>query len=270
MAGEMPETGALTETGAPGATDDLSWLDTPDEEADGEDGAGDDDGARDGDQDDASSLSLFDGDEGRLLPEQRRALITVLKARYISPSTHPDEWRTLLADAPLIRSRLNDLMLDLHLDPMHQIAYKRQAVADDPVRLPRLLHDSAYSREETILLVYLRQRYRADRSAGADQVIGDRDELHAHVDGFRPPSATDRSMDARRTDLAIESLLKARILLRTADAERLEIAPVIEVLLPMAKLGELLDWLVGENASDPAVTEPHRDQYPSATGQELP
>ena len=56
--------------------------------------------------------------------------------------------------------------------------------------------------------------------------------------------------DARRAAGAIESLVKARVLLKTSDPDRFRISPVIEVLLPVERLAELLEWLVAENRGD--------------------
>jgi hypothetical protein len=67
------------------------------------------------DANEGSSLSLFEGDEGALTLGQRRTLLSVLKHRFITPDRYPAEWRTLVECEQLIRSRLNDLFLDLHL-----------------------------------------------------------------------------------------------------------------------------------------------------------
>jgi hypothetical protein len=188
---------------------------------------------------DVHSFSLFEGDEGGLTLGQRRTLVLLLKHRYISAALQPVEWRTLLASQGLLRSRLNE------------VAFKRQAVAEGGDRFPTLLHDVSYTREETILLVLLRQRFRGERASGQEIVIVDRDNLLDNVAHFRPEHATDRSGDARRAAAAVESLAKARVLLKTSDPDRFRISAVIEVLLPVERLGQLLEWLVDRNGDDP-------------------
>ncbi|RJT85709.1 DUF4194 domain-containing protein [Cryobacterium melibiosiphilum] len=200
---------------------------------------------------DPASFSLFEGDEGGLSIEQRRTLVLLLKYRYISAALQPAEWQTLLASQSLLRSRLNDVFLDLHVDLHYEVAFKRQAVAEGGDRFPTLLHDVAYTREETILLVLLRQRFRSERASGQEIVLVDRDNLVENVAHFRPEHATDRSGDARRAMAAVESLAKARVLLKTSDADRFRVSAVIEVLLPVERLGELLEWLVSQNDSTP-------------------
>ncbi|MEV0584494.1 DUF4194 domain-containing protein [Nonomuraea sp. NPDC050310] len=196
------------------------------------------------------SLCLFDGDLGGLTFDQRKSLVSLLKHRYMSSAQQPAEWRTLLESEAAIRSRLNDLFLDLHVDRRYEVAFKRQAQPDDVGgRFPTLLHDLAYTREETILLVFLRQRFRSEHASGEEIVLVDHDDLLQAVARFRPPHATDRSGDANRAKNAIENIAKAHILLKTPDRSRYRISPVIEVLLPTERLNELLQWLIGQNGS---------------------
>jgi len=199
---------------------------------------------------DGESFSLFEGDEGGLTLAQRRTLVLLMKHRYISAAQQPVEWQTLLESTRVLKARLNDVFLDLQVDLHYEVAFKRQAVAEGGDRFPTLLYDAAYTREETILLVLLRQRFRSERANGHEIVLVDRDNLLDNVGHFRPEHATDRSGDLRRAGAAIESLVKARVLLKTSDPDRFRISPVIEVLLPVERLAELLEWLVAANASD--------------------
>jgi len=216
------------------------------------DGANDFGEAR-GIDDEPASFSLFEGDEGGLTIEQRRTLVLLMKHRYISAALQPVEWRTLIESQRLLRSRLNDMFLDLHVDLDYRVAFKRQAVAEAGDRFPTLLHDVAYSREETILLVLLRQRLRSERAEGQDIVFADRDNLVENVGHFRPEFSTDRYGDARKASAAVDSLAKARVLLKTSDPDRFRISAAIEVLLPLDRLAELHEWLIEQNAADTAA-----------------
>ena len=88
--------------------------------------------------DESPSFSLFEGDEGGLTVEQRRTLVLLLKHRYISAALQPAEWQTLLRSHSLLKSRLNDVFLDLHIDLHYEVAFKRQAVAEGGDRFPTL------------------------------------------------------------------------------------------------------------------------------------
>ncbi len=46
----------------------------------------------DDDRESSFTLSLFEGDEGGLLLDQRKALVSLMKNRFISARTHPKEW----------------------------------------------------------------------------------------------------------------------------------------------------------------------------------
>jgi hypothetical protein len=213
------------------------------DEFDGIDPFDDDASVPDEDRDE-SSFALFEGDEGRLDEPQRRALVALLRHSYVSARTHADEWRAVLDAEHQLRSRLNDLFLELHVDRDREVAWKRQARSESQRRgFPTLLRDVPYTREETIVLVWLRMRLRADARPGPDQVVVDRSEILAHVAGFRPATATDRTRDEGRVAKAVERLVTARVLLKTSDPDRFRIASVVEVLLPLERLLELDTWL---------------------------
>jgi hypothetical protein len=208
------------------------------------------------DERDETSFALFEGDEGRLDDRERRALVALLRNSYVSARTHADEWRAVLDAEHQLRSRLNDLFLELHVDRDREVAWKRQARSESQRRgFPTLLRDVPYTREETIVLVYLRMRLRADTRPGPDQVVVDRSEILGHVAGFRPATATDRTRDEGRVAKAVERLVTARILLRTTDPDRFRVASVVEVLLPLERLLELDAWLRANAARPDATTD---------------
>jgi len=221
---------------------------------------------------DDDSFALFEGDEGRLDAAQRRALVALLKHRYVSPALQPAEWRTVLESESLLRSRLNELFLELEVDRSAEVAFKRQAGSESGRRpFPTLLHDTSYSREETILLVYLRTRLRTELANGARAAIVEHDELLGFVASFRPEHATDRARDDGRVERAIDKLLTARVLLRTKDARRHRIASVVETLLPLERLQELLEWLETQTAAvDPASERPRPDADADADSDDEP
>ncbi|MGY1838424.1 MULTISPECIES: DUF4194 domain-containing protein [unclassified Modestobacter] len=197
-----------------------------------------------------STVALFEGDEGGLEIDQRKALVVLLKQRFISARTHPKEWRALTRNPRPIRARLNDLFLELYLDADREVAYKRQVAPEGGGRpFPTLLYDAPWGREDTILLVYLRSRFRSEQAAGADRVFVDRDDMLEFVDQHRPAHATDQSGDRKRAERAIEALYKAGLLIGPSTAERFEVSNAIEVLLPMEKLAELLTWLREQNST---------------------
>lgn len=201
----------------------------------------------------SSSIALFSGDAGGLPFEQRRCLVRLLKERYLSKDAHPDQWEVLIRNEEVLRSRLNDLFLTLHVDRDAEVAYKRQAVPDESLnRFPTLLHDTAYNREETILLVYLRERLQRERAAGADAVLVDLEELVDRVAEFRRADESDIAAESKRANNAVDVLRKSGVLHATGEADRFTISPVLDSLLPLPRLKELLDWLRTESGQPSA------------------
>jgi hypothetical protein len=189
------------------------------------------------------SVSLFEGDEGGLEYAERRALVTLLKQRFISARTHPRDWRALVDNERVVRSRLNDLFLELQIDPVREVAWKRQAVSETGQKFPTLLYDAAWSREETVVLVHLRDRFRAATAAGEERVFVDREDVVEYVAGFRPPHATDVAGDEKRARNAVASVNKAGLLIGSPTDDRFEISEAIESLLPLELLTQLLATL---------------------------
>jgi len=228
-----PETAAPDE-GQPDATDVADALDALDEL----------DGLAD-----LPSVSLFEGDEGGLDLAQRHALVTLLKQRFISARTHPRVWLVLVEHERVLRSRLNDLFLELQIDRDREVAWKRQAVSETGGRFPTLLHDTSWSREETLVLVHLRDRLRAAAAVGESRAFVDREDLVDYIATFRPAHATDEAADERRARAAIVSIVKAGLLIGTPSDDRFEISEAVEPLLPLELLQELLEALQRANGA---------------------
>jgi hypothetical protein len=225
-----------------------------------EDGAdlSDDDWAVGDDVTAVPGAALFDGDIGEMSLEQRTVLVRLLQRTYLSAAANPKEWQALLEGETTIRSRLNDLFLDLVVDRRYGVAYKQQVRSEGQRRFPTLLHRKVYTPEETILMVFLRMRFRSERANGAEVVFIDRDTLLTEIASFRPPQATNIARDARSAEKAVDSMTSYRVLLKTADPERLQVSPAIEVLLPLERVQELAQWLMTANGTDNAeVTEDH-------------
>ncbi|WGX99172.1 DUF4194 domain-containing protein [Nocardioides sp. L-11A] len=205
---------------------------------------------------DDRSVSLFEGDEGGLEYAQRQALVALLKQRFISARTHPRDWQVLVEHERVFRSRLNDLFLDLQVDRDREVAWKRQATAEGGGRFPTLLHDTAWSREETLVLVHLRDRLRAGVAGGDARVYVDREDIVDYVASYRPVHATDESGDEKRARNAVTAIVKAGLLIATASEERFEISEAVEPLLPLELLQELLEALQQANGTTVAPETP--------------
>lgn len=143
-----------------------------------------------------STHALFDGDDGRLHPDERKALVVLLKNRFITSESHPREWRTLVASYRAISRVLNDLFLEPKYDAKREVAYKRAVSSNTGGRdFPTLLHDTIWQREETALLAYLRVRARNEEVRGEMHAQVSQAELLEHLRENRPESATNQVAD---------------------------------------------------------------------------
>ncbi len=210
---------------------------------------------------DDASVSLWEGDEGGLEHAQRLALVTLLKQRFISARTQPRDWRTLVEHERVLRSRLNDLFLDLQIDRASEVAWKRQAISETGSRFPTLLYDAAWSREETLVLVHLRDRLRAGLSGGDARVFIDREDIVEYVASFRPTHATDEAGDEKRARNAVLNIVKSGLLIATSTEDRYEISEAVEPLLPLDLLQELLAALMQANGSEALPGSPDADLF---------
>lgn len=200
--------------------------------------------------------NLWIGDRGNLDPKQRDTLVALLKKAFIS-SDDRTEWATLTRDPRPIEVNLNNMYFTLAVDHRAEVAYVSPArTADKPFRT--LVRDAPNSREETLLLIYLRERFRGATAAGETHVFTDAVSMLDYVERFRPDSATDRVGDEKRVVRAIEGLVTAGLLVKTADEGRFRIHRAIEALLPLSRLNLLLEVF---KASRNATTERAQTLY---------
>lgn len=197
---------------------------------------------------DEAELTLFEGDNGTLTFAQRRCLVHLLADFTITAEQDPADWATLLRDRALITSRLHDLFLDLHVDEVSGVAFKIQVRTETAAKARVLLKDGSYTREETVLMVHLRQKHLAERAGGAAHVVVYRDECLEQIALYRPDGATNVAGDRDRAERAVKTAERLGILQRTADPERFIVTNVIEALLPLDQLRSLLDWFREQNS----------------------
>lgn len=197
--------------------------------------------------DDGDDDGLFPGDTGTLNYPQRHALNVILKNTFLSAASHPQHWQTLIADPTAIRSRLHELFFDLEIDRHREVAIKRPVTNPGGDRFPTLVYDTRLSREETIVMLFLRRHYRTERAGGNDRVFVDIGDIHDYATTLRPPTATDVTGDRNRVSTAIDSIRRSGILTRTREDDRYEVSAAIELVLTMDKLDQVLADLRTKN-----------------------
>jgi hypothetical protein len=193
---------------------------------------------------------LFAGDTGVLPFEARRVLALLLQRRYLSAADHPAEWRSLLTHQQVLSSRLHDLFVELVVDREYEIAYKRQ-VRSDGLAIPVLLKDEPYKRIETLLMLFVRNRFRQEQGSGTAAAFVDAEELTDYALGFLAHDETNLAARRREIDNAVATLVREHVVTEVATG-RYRIGPVVEILLPVDRLRELTSWLRTEAPEESA------------------
>jgi hypothetical protein len=184
---------------------------------------------------------LFAGDTGTLPFEARRVLALLLQRRYLAAADHPAEWTALLAHQQLLESRCHDMFVELVVDRDYEIAYKRQ-VREEGLSIPVLLKDEPYKRVETLLMLFVRNRFRQERGAGQAAAFVDAEELVDYALGFLAHDETNLAARRREIDNAVATLAREHVIDEVASG-RYRILPVVEILLPVDRLRALTAWL---------------------------
>lgn len=220
-----------------------------------------------------SELSeLWPGDTGTLADRSRRALLELIRGPYLSRARSPQNWAALRADERALRSRLNDLFLELVVDADAEFAFVR-AVAGDDNDFPRAVRAQALTFLDTVMLLTLRQRLVAEERDG--RVIVGQDEVYEALQVYRTPDRDERDF-AKRLNASWNSMVnKLRVLHPVGESgadgpTRAEISPVVRMLVDSDRvraLGAAYARLAGVHESadpdaDNAGDEPTADPTP--------
>jgi len=177
--------------------------------------------------------SLWPGDKGTLVERSRRALLELVRGPYLSCERSPLNWAALRADEAAIRSRLNDLFLELVLDADGEFAFVRAITGDDG-NLPRAVRTKSLTFLDTAMLLALRQLLIADE--GSARVIIGQDELFEILSVYRTPDRDTYDFTKRLNSSWNNMVNDLRVLHPVGDSgadgpTRAEISPVVRILV---------------------------------------
>ena len=172
---------------------------------------------------------LWRGDAGELREQSRRALLEILKGPYLSGRQQPQLWAALAADEGRIRSRLNDLFLDLVIDPVDEFAFARK-VRTTELSVPSALRSESLTFLDTAMLLVLRQLLLA--AAGERRVIVGQDEVYERLAVYRDG---DEATFLRNLNGAWNRMMNRYRVLHSAGAgagtDRVEISPMVRFMV---------------------------------------
>lgn len=183
----------------------------------------------------------FPGDRGVLDPEVRRVLVRLLQRRFLLAERNPEDWSVLLENQQIVESRLHDLFVRLVVDQSRGVAYKQQ-IRSDELEVPVLLRDDAYTRPETLVLVYLRTVYQRESTAGEPSVRVDVEEIEQTVLSYFADGDGNTARRQKAIGTALARLRQEGIVEEESEG-RYRISPLVEIVLSAERLRELDDWL---------------------------
>ncbi|WP_138444787.1 DUF4194 domain-containing protein [Sinomonas susongensis] len=193
----------------------------------------------------ANAAALYDGDTGVLPLRVRQVLVRLLRGPYLDGGRDERLWTTLLDSQDVLRSRLSELFLSLHVDRARKIAVVRPVdpeLLGTASRSTILRQQRALSRVETILL--LRLRLLLDRHATAQtEPTVTLEELSDVVAHYQPSDQRDALRDADTVSRAVQKLQARRLLLPTALDDVYLISNALPLALPFENIGDIVRHL---------------------------
>jgi hypothetical protein len=202
------------------------------------------------DIDDGADRIYFEGDTGTLRLITRKALVLLLKRTHVAAYRHPREFHAIVEDQDELRSRLNDLFLELVIDKINEVAYKRQAGQELGRAFPTLLINRSYTRDEIAVLLRIRDIHHRARRDAQEAAFVDRADLLESLRYIRPADTKDQVRADAVATRAIERLTEDRFLHVTDDPDRLRISPVIETLLTVEQLQAFSDAIAVDEPAE--------------------
>lgn len=137
----------------------------------------------------ATVPGLWEGDTGVLGEQQRRALLELIKGPYLSGVKSPALWSALLADEAGIRSRLDELFLELVLDRVGEFAFVRN-VSTTQLMVPSAVRSAALTFLDTAMLLVLRQMLLAGEAESKVGLSSAATTCSSNCACIAPPTAT--------------------------------------------------------------------------------
>jgi hypothetical protein len=173
--------------------------------------------------------NLFDGDTGTLPLDARRVLCQLLSGPSIDQGRHSQLWPAVLRFEAQLRSRLNDLFLELVIDRDAGVAFTRQADTGE-LETPVLLRSSPLTFIESVLLLHLRQQL-AEADAQGHRAVVEESVLLDALSVYEKNVSTDRAGFNKRVAAAIAKMKENHVLTKLRGSEdRYEVSPALKLL----------------------------------------
>lgn len=181
----------------------------------------------------ADIKGLWEGDRGGLSYDSRRALVALLKGPMIVAHEMQHIWAAIISDEQTLRSRLNDVFLELVLDEDAGIAFTRPANNGEDLTtpegrthtMPSVLRTRTLSHVDTLVALHLRQEL--SLATPGDRVVISYEELREHIRMYRPDGERNETKMDKRFDAAFNRMVEYSLLTPTETDDRFEVSPAL-------------------------------------------
>ena len=180
-------------------------------------------------------------ENGRLQPEARRALVSLLKHGVILAGRKGRLFETICRYQSEVRSHLADIYLKLMLDERAGVAFVAQIdEADSDEETTSLITRRTLSLYDTLLLLVLRKHYQDRKNAGEQRIIIDFERIESNLSPFLPLTNSAK-LDRKKLIIALNKMIEKRLLAKVRGSnDRLEITPVIRYVVNAEFLEKML------------------------------
>jgi len=180
-------------------------------------------------------------ENGRLQPEARRALVSLLKHGVILAGRKGRLFETICRYQSEVRSHLADIYLKLMLDERAGVVFVAQIDEDDSdEEITSLITRRTLSLYDTLLLLVLRKHYQDRENAGEQRIIIDLERIESNLSPFLPLTNSAK-LDRKKLIVALNKMIEKRLLSKVRGSnDRLEITPVIRYVVNAQFLEKML------------------------------
>ncbi len=189
------------------------------------------------------SESVADFEKGKMPPEARRALVSLLKYGVVLAAQKGKLFDSICRYQSAVRNHLADVYLKLVLDEKTGVAFVAQLDEsdDEDSDAVSLITRRTLSLYDTLLLLVLRKHYQERESSGEQRIIIDIERLEANLSPFLPLTNSMKS-DRRKLISALKKMLEKRILsMVRGSGDRFEITPIIRYVVNAEFLEQMLE-----------------------------
>ncbi len=182
-------------------------------------------------------------ENGKLSPEARRALVSLLKHGVVLAAQKSKLFEAICRYQSAVRDHLADVYLKLVLDEKTGVAFVAgldESDADDEKEGVSLITRRTLSLYDTLLLLVLRKHYQERESVGEQRIIIDIERIEASLTPFLPLTNSMKA-DRRKLVAALNKMLEKRLLTKVRGSnDRLEITPIIRYVVNAEFLEKML------------------------------